>query len=175
MLRRLRASDRAQSEEIERESFPTLFPPTSFRRELDNRRANYQVAFRPFADGEAAESPQTRHAPLAEALLRSARGLVKRERDSWAPDRQRPHRPYRPQVAGCSWAPGTWPAGERPHRHHMHPQVAPGAGGRRATADRRDRARRGARRGRGDSGGAPVQRRRQEPVQEVRVHGPGRP
>ena len=79
MLRRLRASDRAQSEEIERESFPTLFPPTSFRRELDNRRANYQVAFRPFADGEAAESPQTRHAPLAEALLRSARGLWRSE------------------------------------------------------------------------------------------------
>ena len=51
MLRRLRASDRAQSEEIERESFPTLFPPTSFRRELDNRRANYQVAFRPFRGG----------------------------------------------------------------------------------------------------------------------------
>ena len=58
MLRRLRASDRAQSEEIERESFPTLFPPTSFRRELDNHRASYQVAFVPFAEGEATESPQ---------------------------------------------------------------------------------------------------------------------
>ena len=79
MLRRLRASDRAQSEEIERESFPTLFPPTSFRRELDNRRASYQVAFLPFAEGEATESPRARRAPLAEALLRSARGLWRSE------------------------------------------------------------------------------------------------
>ena len=78
-LRRMRASDRAQSEEIERESFPTLFPPTSFRRELDSRRASYHVAFRPFAEGEAAESPKTRHSPLAEALLRSARGLWRAE------------------------------------------------------------------------------------------------
>ena len=82
MLRRLRPSDRAQSEEIEREAFPTLFPPTSFRRELNNRLASYQVAFRPFAEGEAAESPRTRRPPLAEALLRSARGLWRgQERD----------------------------------------------------------------------------------------------
>ncbi len=79
MLRRMRASDRAQSEEIESEAFPTLFPPTSFRRELGNRRASYHVAFRPFAQGEAAESPGARRPPLAEALMRSARGLWRGE------------------------------------------------------------------------------------------------
>ena len=79
VLRRMRASDRAQCEEIERESFPTLFPPTSFRRELDNRRASYQVAFRPYAEGAAAESPEARRPPLAEAFLRSARGLLRGE------------------------------------------------------------------------------------------------
>ncbi len=69
MLRRLRASDRAQSEEIERDSFPTLFPPTNFRRELDNRLASYHVAFRPLAEAE--ESHRTRRPMLAEALRRA--------------------------------------------------------------------------------------------------------
>ena len=36
--------DVAQSVEIERDAFPTLFPPTAFRRELRNRTARYLVA-----------------------------------------------------------------------------------------------------------------------------------
>ena len=76
MLRRLRASDRAQSEEIERESFPTLFPPTSFRRELDNRRANYQVAFVPFAEGEATESPQARRTGAGRGVAEEREGAM---------------------------------------------------------------------------------------------------
>lgn len=35
----------AQAVEIERDAFPTLFPPTSFRRELNNHRASYLVAW----------------------------------------------------------------------------------------------------------------------------------
>ena len=78
-LRGMCASDRRQSEEVEREAFPTLFPPTSFRWELDNRRASYHVAFRPLAEGMAPESPKVRRSPLAEAILRSARGLWRAE------------------------------------------------------------------------------------------------
>ena len=45
-IRPLREGDILQSAEIEREAFPTLFPPTSFRRELKNRLAGYLVAVR---------------------------------------------------------------------------------------------------------------------------------
>ena len=43
-VRPLIADDVEQSSEIERDAFPTLFPPTSFRRELKNKRASYLVA-----------------------------------------------------------------------------------------------------------------------------------
>ena len=45
-IRPLEERDIAQSAEIERDAFPTLFPPTSFRRELKNRVARYLVAWR---------------------------------------------------------------------------------------------------------------------------------
>ena len=45
-VRLLRPEDISQSVEIEREAFPTLFPPTSFQRELHNRMASYLVAWR---------------------------------------------------------------------------------------------------------------------------------
>ena len=44
LLRTLRSADVGQSMEIERDAFPTLFPPTSFGRELKNRNASYLVA-----------------------------------------------------------------------------------------------------------------------------------
>ena len=43
-LRPMRERDLSQAAEIERDAFPTLFPPTSFRRELKNRLARYLVA-----------------------------------------------------------------------------------------------------------------------------------
>lgn len=43
-LRPLRVEDIPQVSEIEREGFPTTWPPTSFRRELENRLARYLVA-----------------------------------------------------------------------------------------------------------------------------------
>ena len=45
-VRLLTAQDVPQSVQIERDAFPTLFPPTSFHRELQNRLASYLVARR---------------------------------------------------------------------------------------------------------------------------------
>ena len=45
-VRPLRTDDISQSERIEREAFPSMFPPTAFRRELNNRLARYLVAWR---------------------------------------------------------------------------------------------------------------------------------
>ncbi len=40
-LRPLEDEDTTQAAEIERDAFPTLFPPTPFKRELRNRMARY--------------------------------------------------------------------------------------------------------------------------------------
>ena len=45
-VRPMKASDIQQCADIEREAFPSLFPPTSFHRELKNRLASYLVASR---------------------------------------------------------------------------------------------------------------------------------
>ena len=45
-LRPMQERDLAQAAEIERDAFPTLFPPTSFRRELKNRLARYLIVSR---------------------------------------------------------------------------------------------------------------------------------
>ena len=44
-VRPLRAEDIHQCERIERDAFPSMFPPTSFRRELSNSRASYLIAW----------------------------------------------------------------------------------------------------------------------------------
>ena len=68
-----------QSTEIERDAFPSLFPPTSFRRELQNRTASYLVAARDDTAHEvnvSAVSPaheESRPAPLIRRLLHNAR------------------------------------------------------------------------------------------------------
>ena len=46
-IRPLRAADTGLVVEIERQAFPTLWPPTPFKRELDNRMARYLVAWEP--------------------------------------------------------------------------------------------------------------------------------
>ena len=43
-VRLMRKEDIAQVTEIDREAFPTLWPPTNYRRELENRLAHYIVA-----------------------------------------------------------------------------------------------------------------------------------
>ena len=43
-VRQMRNEDIAQVTEIDREAFPTLWPPASYERELKNRLAHYIVA-----------------------------------------------------------------------------------------------------------------------------------
>ena len=59
-VRPMAQADVRQVAEIERQAFPTLFPPTPFRRELAKRNASYLVAFE---DGGAAEHPGSEGAP----------------------------------------------------------------------------------------------------------------
>lgn len=44
VVRRMKPSDVPQAKAVEKDAFPTLFPPTSFHRELRNRVARYWVA-----------------------------------------------------------------------------------------------------------------------------------
>ena len=81
-LRRMLAEDVLQSIEIEREAFPTLFPPTSFRRELKNRKATYLVALgREKGVSNGANPwpvpglPSKADRTLVGALLKGAQGL----------------------------------------------------------------------------------------------------
>ena len=46
-IRPLRLGDISQVAQIERQAFPTLWPPTPFKREMENRRAKYLIAWDP--------------------------------------------------------------------------------------------------------------------------------
>lgn len=52
-IRPLRIEDIKSVTEIERQAFPTMWPPTRFKRELDNRLARYLVAW----ESESPEDP----------------------------------------------------------------------------------------------------------------------
>ena len=57
-VRPMAQADVRQVTEIERQAFPTLFPPTPFRRELAKRNASYLVAFEDIAAARPApEAP----------------------------------------------------------------------------------------------------------------------
>ncbi len=87
--------DVSQLTEIERDAFPTLFPPTSFRRELRNGLAHYLVAWRRSeAEGDtapeegAAPGPSGRGngtRPLLSRLLSNARSAWTRRYTTWEP------------------------------------------------------------------------------------------
>ena len=82
-LRPLTDADIQQSVRIEREAFPSQFPPTSFRRELKNRMASYLVACgcddvvgggpRPFP--RLGVRKETHNRTLVSSLFRNARKL----------------------------------------------------------------------------------------------------
>ena len=91
-IRHLEERDIAQLAEIDRDAFPSHFPPTSFRRELKNRRACYLVAWRrddlmesdtPVLDA-ADPSPDGNGRPLIDRLIRGARSLWSRP-SAWEP------------------------------------------------------------------------------------------
>lgn len=71
-LRPMREGDLAQAAEIERDAFPTLFPPTSFRRELKNRLARYLVAWSREAPPQLAEQTATSPAGIGSIIHRAA-------------------------------------------------------------------------------------------------------
>ena len=97
-VRPLEDGDVTQSAAIERDAFPTLFPPTSFRRELKNRLASYLVACRDDTGDDAnvptaPTSPEEGDSkPLIRRLLRTTRNL--------GPGRPSASQPARGFIAG---------------------------------------------------------------------------
>ena len=94
-IRHLEERDIAQSAEIDRDAFSSHFPPTSFRRELKNRRACYLVAWRrddmmesdtPVLDA-AGPPPDGNDLPIIDRLIRGARSLWTRP-SAWEPGQQ---------------------------------------------------------------------------------------
>jgi ribosomal-protein-alanine N-acetyltransferase len=94
-LRPLEEGDLPQAVEIERDAFPTLFPPTSFRREMKNRLARYLVAWRrdglsprdAFADG-AEDADSMDRTPLFQRIFHNARGMLNHRMSAWQPGDQ---------------------------------------------------------------------------------------
>ena len=73
-VRPLREADIPQVKAVEKQAFSTLFPPTSFRRELGNRAARYWVVEK--RDEQENARPTTRPPrSIVRRILRSARGL----------------------------------------------------------------------------------------------------
>ncbi|MGH2543965.1 MAG: ribosomal protein S18-alanine N-acetyltransferase, partial [Ardenticatenaceae bacterium] len=110
-VRPMEERDIAQSAEIERDAFPTLFPPTSFRRELKNRIASYLVVWRrdqlirqsvaPVLSSDASLDSER---PLIGKLFQNARNLLARRHTVWEPGQQ--------FIAGFL---GTWYMAEEAH------------------------------------------------------------
>jgi len=68
----MRREDLAQIAEIDREAFPTQWPPANYRRELENRLAHYIVAYD--------ESKEVKESEVEAAPEKSFSGLVARVR-----------------------------------------------------------------------------------------------
>ena len=83
IVRPMTDEDITQAAEVERDAFPELFPPTSFRRELANKRARYLVAHSVGADGAAPPAdPPRRDGPLLNRLVRQ---IWRRRSTAWTP------------------------------------------------------------------------------------------
>ncbi len=80
-LRPMRLDDISQVAEIEHEAFPTTWPPTPFRKELQNRLANYLVTWIPASQHAVASvasrsgEPPVKPRPLVQRWLAAVRGL----------------------------------------------------------------------------------------------------
>ena len=85
--------DLRQVSEVEKDAFPSQFPPTSFRRELRKRIARYLVVARSDVHGRPSpDLPPLPHSevespngPLLNRLVRGARGAWRRHAASWRP------------------------------------------------------------------------------------------
>jgi ribosomal-protein-alanine N-acetyltransferase len=83
-IRPLRPEDINRVVKIERQAFPTLWPPTPFKRDLDNRMAKYLVASHPRAAGPAHEKHPA-ESPFGH-LLNALKGLLYPNKDPVVPD-----------------------------------------------------------------------------------------
>ena len=92
-VRPMEERDLGQAAEVEKDAFPTLFPPTSFRRELRNRIARYLMLSRASDDSdEHTDLPplpdasiETRDGPLFNRLMTGARQMWRGRNPSWQP------------------------------------------------------------------------------------------
>ena len=87
-LRPMHERDLIQAAEIERDAFPTLFPPTSFRRELKNRLARYFVACRHQAPPELVAQYESPPSSMSRRLFNRARSLWGGRPSAWQPGQQ---------------------------------------------------------------------------------------
>lgn len=87
-LRPMRERDLVQAAEVERDAFPTLFPPTSFRRELTNRLARYLVACRHQAPTELVAQYESLSSSMSRRLFNRARSLWRDRPSAWQPGQQ---------------------------------------------------------------------------------------
>ena len=88
-LRPLEERDIAQTAEIERDAFPNLFPATSFRRALKNKRARYLVARlnNSPADETGPQGPTSASRNEDRPLISKLRSMWSRPR-GWSPGQQ---------------------------------------------------------------------------------------
>jgi len=85
--------DLGQAAEVEKDAFPTLFPSTSFRRELRNRLARYLVlSRRGESSGDEVDLPplpdvtdELGNGPLFNRLVTGARQMWRGRNPSWQP------------------------------------------------------------------------------------------
>ncbi len=77
-VRRLRREDIDQVVEIDREAFPTEWPPPNFKRELDNRLASYIVACNAEEIVDEPEEPPSQNSP--KNLISRVRNLFIRDK-----------------------------------------------------------------------------------------------
>ena len=87
-LRPMQERDLGQATEIERDAFPTLFPPTSFRRELKNRLARYIVAWCHEAPLELTERQTPPEPNAGRRFLHRAASLLRGRPSAWQPGQQ---------------------------------------------------------------------------------------
>ena len=79
-VRPMKQADVRQAVEIERQAFPTLFPPTAFRHELAKRDARYIVAFANDPTHPPMDTPGAGR-PRVTGLGRLARGILGKGQD----------------------------------------------------------------------------------------------
>ena len=80
-VRPIEERDLLQCAEVERDAFPALFPPTSFRRELKNKIARYMVATRIDGDGST-PAPGDPASDGDRPLINRLMGRIRRQRNS---------------------------------------------------------------------------------------------